>query len=306
MKNIKMTLSAVCAVLCIATIAGAALCVKSENKESLAEESSLQVINIWQIDTFEGGKGSRAEYLRSLGQKFAAENYTYINVTSLNLAAAEENLANGVIPDIISYGSGTCGLESYINENYTTKVWCHGSYCLISLTNDFSDVNPENTIINKGKDNLTAAAALFSGLQQAVYEKPTAAYVKLINGKYKYLLGTQRDVVRMITRGEQFYVKPITVFNDLYQNISVTAQNSSKADLCYKFINYILDNSASLTSVCMLYGGMKLYDNRLADLEGLSYEYTVPAIVSKDWKASMQQAINNCDTDMLKSLLKSL
>ncbi|MCD7728594.1 MAG: hypothetical protein LUI60_01605 [Clostridia bacterium] len=300
-----LVLNAACGLLCICIVVGALFF--STNNTSVQGEDELQVIFVWQIDSFEGGKGSRAEYLRSQGVKFAKQNNVYVEVTALSSQSARYNLENGVVPDIISYGSGMYGLESYINESYKTKVWCRGGYCLLSVTsNDFSDINEQNTVINEGKENLTIAAAMFCGLQNSDCLKPTSAYVKLINGDYKYLLGTQRDIVRLQTRGVNFYVCPITQFNDMYQNISVTAATGEKGDICNSFIEFITENSSDISSLCLFYDGLNLYDNNLKEMEGLSFEYTVTAQVSKSWRENIEEAIKQKDTDKLKSLLKSL
>ena len=58
-------------------------------------------LNVWQIDSFEGGKGSRADYLQKIGANFSKKEKCYVNVTSISAESARVNLANGVTPDII-------------------------------------------------------------------------------------------------------------------------------------------------------------------------------------------------------------
>jgi hypothetical protein len=93
----------------------------------MSESQDIQHLTIWQIDSFEGGKGSRASFLSNLSQKcFKGEN-CYVTVTALSSDAARENLKNDNLPDIISYGSGFYGLESYINAtDFAYKTWCRG------------------------------------------------------------------------------------------------------------------------------------------------------------------------------------
>ena len=216
------------ACLCVCAVAGG--CVAAfVNYADGEEDDALQVLTLWQIDSFEGGRGSRAEYLRSLAQDFAKSANVYIEVTALSSDAARTNISAGVVPDIISYGAGFYGIESLVSEGYG-KAWCRGAYCLIALSGtDFSSVSTANTVINEGKDNLVSVAALLSGLQGADYAAPTSAYVSLISGEYDFLLGTQRDVIRLQTRGESFEVKPLPEFNDLYQYISVLTRDGEKA-----------------------------------------------------------------------------
>ena len=159
----------ICAALCIAAVV-AFLCFAFKPQKSNAENNDKSVLQLWQIDSFEGGKGSRADYLQKKGNAFSKEYGAYVTVTALSAEAAVLNLENGNIPDLISYGAGICGLESYIGS-FTT--WCHGGYCLLAVdaNADFTNVNAENTVINSGKNNYTSAAAMFYGLQNAEYEK---------------------------------------------------------------------------------------------------------------------------------------
>ena len=39
-------------------------------KESVSATNENTVLSVWQIDSFEGGKGSRAEFLQSVGNDF--------------------------------------------------------------------------------------------------------------------------------------------------------------------------------------------------------------------------------------------
>lgn len=270
------------------------------------EDDALQVLTLWQIDSFEGGRGSRAEYLRSLAQDFAKSANVYIEVTALSSDAARTNISAGVVPDIISYGAGFYGIESLVSEGYG-KAWCRGAYCLIALSGtDFSSVSTTNTVINEGKDNLVSVAALFSGLQGADYAAPTSAYVSLISGEYDFLLGTQRDVIRLQIRGESFEVKPLTEFNDLYQYISVLTRDGEKAAVAEEYINYVLSHGESLTRIGMLCDGETLYSDEMHALEGVDFSYTIPAVASSGAVAEIKKAARSGDINLLKSLLKPL
>lgn len=293
------------ACLCVCAVAGG--CVAAfVNYADGEEDDALQVLTLWQIDSFEGGRGSRAEYLRSLAQDFAKAANVYIEVTALSSGAARTNISAGVMPDIISYGAGFYGIESLVSEGYG-KAWCRGAYCLIALSGtDFSSVSTANTVINEGKDNLVSVAALFSGLQGADYAAPTSAYVSLISGEYDFLLGTQRDVIRLQTRGESFEVKPLTEFNDLYQYISVLTRDGEKAAVAEEYINYVLSHGESLTRIGMLCDGETLYSDEMHALEGVDFSNTVPAVASSGAVDEIKKAARSGDINLLKSLLKPL
>lgn len=291
----------ICAALCIAAVV-AFLCFAFKPQKSNAENNVKFVLQLWQIDSFEGGKGSRADYLQKKGNAFSKEYGAYVTVTALSAEAAVLNLENGNIPDLISYGAGICGLESYIGS-FTT--WCHGGYCLLAVDGnaDFTDVNAENTVINSGKNNYTSAAAMFYGLQNAEYEKPSGAYVKLINGDYKYLLGTQRDIFRLKTRGVGFTVKPVTEFNDLYQNISVV-DKSANFSVAQRFVGYLMSHRDDVNKLGLMTESSGLYDDEMKVMEGLDYECKVVAPVNKQTKERLENIIAQSDINMLKNLLK--
>ncbi|MDE7265338.1 MAG: hypothetical protein K2N52_03595, partial [Clostridia bacterium] len=276
---------AICLALCISVcVAVPSMAFTKTSKNAAADEKA--VLRIWQIDSFEGGKGSHADFLQAIGDDFAGIGGSYVSVVSLSADAARFNLGAGNIPDLISYGAGVYGIENFISGY---SVWCHGGYCLLTLDTsaDFADVNIDNTVINEGKENYVGVAALFCGIAGADCEKSTTAYVSLINGKYKYLLGTQRDIFRLKTRGVSFAVKPVTDFNDLYQNISITAE-AERATLAQRFCDYLLSRTNEVSRVGMFDTRSSLYDDELKAMEGLSYDYKIVSPIS----ASARQRIN--------------
>lgn len=287
--------------LCVAILISVPCMVSGIDGEAVAQEEQLTVLSLWQIDGFEGGRGSRASYLQDVADSFSDE--FYVTVTSISAQAARENLKAGVVPDVISFGAGAYGLESYI-RSYDT--WCRGGYCLLTLSEnaDFSDVNAQNTIINAGIDNLSEVAALFCGVGGANSDRPTGAYVKLIGGKYKYLLGTQRDIFRLKTRGVQFSVKAVTEFNDLYQNISVTTTDPIKAEKAKIFIEKLLNNGENIAKIGLFKDGYSLYDDQLGELEGLTYNYKLVSPVSQSTREEIEKALSDGDINLLKNLLK--
>lgn len=302
----RRVFAVICACLCVFALGGGTYAAISYGAGGDDAEQTLTVLTLWQIDSFEGGKGSRAEYLAALGRQFSAENNTYIEVTALSAEAARANIQNGTVPDMISYGAGLYGIEGLVAGENGAVAWCRGAYCLLAIgESDFSDVSASNTIINEGRDNLTAAAALFAGVNGADVASPTSAYVQLLNGRYKYLLGTQRDVVRLTVRGAQFSVKALTDFNDLYQYISVLS-SGQKDELCESFVQYVLSQSVELTDISMMMDGCRLYDGALGELEGISFSYTVSPIVSQATFKGLREAAERGDINLLKTLLKQL
>ena len=301
--NKKFKLAFLC-LLCTAILV--TMPIMSTAKSSATAKNKMFVLNIWQIDSFEGGKGSRASFLQSIANEFSKSGSCYFTVTTLTASAARENLKKGTVPDLISYGAGTFGIEGFIKGSTPYYTWCYGSYCFLCLdeNSDFSDVSGGNTVINEGTENYSKVAAIMCGVESGVYEKPTGAYVSLIRGKYKYLLGTQRDIYRLKTRGESFAVKPVTEFNDLYQNISVTSTDAQIALKAEEFIKYLLKNGEKIARLGLMFDGKRLHNDEMRSLEGLSYEYKLVAPISANTKAEIDGAISNNDLKKLKKLFK--
>lgn len=297
MKKILPGLKTViCTVACIAVLITFVCMAFGEEKKTSARQGE-SVLTVWQIDSFEGGKGSRADFLQSIGKDFAKSNPCYINVLSISSDAARMNLSDGNIPDIISYGAGTYGIETYLSDR---NVWCRGGYCVLTIDGDFSDISANNTVVNRGKDNFADAAALFCALQEADSETPTGAYVKLINGNYEYLLGTQRDIYRLKTRGVSFKIKPVTEFNDLYQNISVTA-DCAKKEIAEAYVGYLLTRTGEVNKVGMISDGVH-YEDEMREMENLSFDYKLTSPISEEVRRRIEQCVSDGDINILKTL----
>ena len=269
-------------------------------------EEEMLTLTLWQIDGFEGGKGSRAGYLSGVARDISKRARCYITVTSLSAEAARENLDSGTVPDLISYPAGAYGISRYITGGTPYTVWCHGGYCFLTVDQsaDFSDISAQNTIINGGKDNFSGIAALFCGVDGAVTAEPTSAYVQLINNKYKYLLGTQRDIYRLITRGASFKTKPVTEFNDLYQNISVTATTQNKRNAAEAFISLLNSKSDGVLSLGLMYSGKFLHEGEMAAMERANYDYRLISPVSRETREKLESALIAKDINLIKNLIK--
>lgn len=285
-----------CAVVCVCLFITFTCMALADGEQTNDTEDTRSVLKVWQIDSFEGGKGSRADFLQSIGNDFAESGNGYVSVTSLSSEAARLNLSKGNVPDIISYGAGIYGIESYIT-GYTQ--WCRGGYCLLTVEGDFSDATAENTVVNSGKENFTAAALMLGGLNGAEQQTPTSAYLKLVNGNCKYLFGTQRDIYRLKTRGVNFTVKPVTAFNDLYQNISVTTACKDKNE-ANKFIDYLLSRRAEVTRLGMISDGA-VYEDEMREMVSVEFDYKITSPFSEETRNRLLNIISSGDINTLKS-----
>ena len=211
---------------------------KSEKAEARA------VVRVWNIDTFEGGKGSRTAFLKSVARELKGEAY-YL-VTSYTLEGALSAFAEGDAPDVLSFGVGLSEFAerllplpySFAGGELGGKTlaypWCMGGYYLFSLT-DFEGEG--RTALSVGGENLPAVAARLEGITGEEAES-VAAYTGFLSGKYHYLLGTQRDVCRFQARGVSVQARPLTKYCDLYQYIGILS--SEKRDASLAFVEALL------------------------------------------------------------------
>ena len=202
------------------------------------------VVRVWNIDTFEGGKGSRTAFLKSVARELQGEAY-YL-VTSYTLEGALSAFAEGEAPDVLSFGVGLSEFAerllplpySFAGGELGGKTlaypWCMGGYYLFSLT-DFEGEG--RTALSVGGENLPAVAARLEGITGEEAES-VAAYTGFLSGKYRYLLGTQRDVCRFQARGVSVQARPLTKYCDLYQYIGILS--SEKRDASLAFVEALL------------------------------------------------------------------
>ena len=197
------------------------------------------VVRVWNIDTFEGGKGSRTAFLKSVARELKGEAF-YL-VTSYTLEGALSAFAEGDAPDVLSFGVGLSEFAerllplpySFAGGELGGKTlaypWCMGGYYLFSLTDFEGD---GRTALSVGGENLPAVAARLEGIAGEETES-VAAYTGFLSGKYRYLLGTQRDVCRFQARGAIVQARPLTKYCDLYQYIGILSSEKRDASLAF-------------------------------------------------------------------------
>ncbi len=211
-------------------------------------EEIKKVIRVWNVDTFEGGKGSRTSFLKRAASKIEKRNkHVYYLISSYTEEGANRAFASGQRPDVLSFGIGVSAyFESSLPLPYSfaggeaeggcyAYPWCRGEYYLFSLKDDFEEEGA--TAISSGGNNLVEVAAALNNLTGERIDS-LSAYVAFLNGQYRYLLGTQRDKCRFVSRGVEVYEKPLNEFCDLYQYISILS--AEKREDCLTFVKTLL------------------------------------------------------------------
>ena len=236
-------------VLCVAIILCATLIPRGKEVQA---DTPKRVITVWNVDTFEGGKGSRTSFLKKIARRTEKKRGgVYYLISSYTKEGAEAALSQGVTPDILSFG---VGLSDFAEKSLPIPLsfaggetdggclaypWCRGKYYLFSLTDNFEEAG--ETAIGCGGSNLSVVSAAFEGIQGTEMEA-LAAYTGFLGEKYRYLLGTQRDECRFLSRGVQVYKRELSEYCDLYQYFSVLS--SELRDDCFALLDELLSQEA--------------------------------------------------------------
>lgn len=233
-------------------------------REKLLEEKSVEppkeykgIISVWQVDSFEGGIGSRKQFLLKMAKKFEKKHDgLLVLVSDYTADGVRENLKNGIFPDIISFGAGTEVLgfsELNLSVNFKGgKVgdkqyaipWCRGGYAFFGnpqlieeITNEFDTLSISH---NGGIEPFITLIEEGVSVKDFTVKKPLDNYVDFLSGKSKIMLGTQRDLARFNSRGFEVLIKPLTKFNDLYQYAVITSKEQTKKELSQEFLEFLI------------------------------------------------------------------
>lgn len=253
----------------------------SEEMYSRREKYFYGVINLWQIDCFEGGTGSRANWLKNIVSAFEKRNNgVFVNVESISLETAN-NLINSEQkkPDIISFSTGLLIDENMLMDlsgikvsGYAEKVnniavpWCMGAYFMIG------DINKENwgtdgkiikakkaekTVYSVGVPERNGYVSLkgislncnnsFSD-EKALFFGTSQEIFEAYNysKKVNRMIGTQRDFYRMASAQSKNNLRESQTlylgYTDLVQYLAIfKCENSKKVTTMKQFISFMLE-----------------------------------------------------------------
>ncbi len=233
----------------------------SQKKDLSTNEGYKGIITLWHVDTFEGGSGSRKNFLLKIARDFEKENKgVLVFVVSHTVESVMKNFSNNIYPNVISYGAGvevenvvSFPLEyafkgGVIEKNNIAIPWCRGGYSLIK-NNEFSkkNINKNFCAISNAEYNVPIISLMESNFKfNLKIKNQFNAYCEFVNGQVEYLLGTQRDVVRLNNRGFNYSMQVIDGYNDLYQYVSVFAGEQDKVDKSIDFVDFLLSEKSQL------------------------------------------------------------
>ena len=245
------------------------------------------ILELWEIDTFEGGSASRANFLQKRAIAYQKETLsTYILVRSLSLIQASIMLSQGQKPDIVSFGIGAgevfkpflqpfssaptvrgdlllCGVEE---KNQLAIPWCVGGYCMC-IDSDLGEFNTSNfqeledktekALIGTGMTYNIPKFALNDELQSKVIDASFTQYEAyeeyLSNNTFLILLGTQRDFYRLNKKVDNGVLAPVRYiylesYTDLEQCFGICCDGEVRAK-AEGFVNFVCTEASQANLV---------------------------------------------------------
>ena len=264
-------------------------------------------LELWEIDTFEGGTASRANFLERTAYMYQDKTKSnYVLVRSLDLEQAKLMLENGSRPDMISFGVGAgdlvSGIAQEIEENFSVRndlqaggikdgktlavPWCFGGYLLCGM-NDITDLSlsglqnlsTDLPIIGTGYNYNQPKKALPENEISLTDKTPRTqyeAYESFLRGnEFQVLLGTQRDFYRLNNKVNLGVISNVNyryldTYTDLVQFISITTTDENNIEKATQFIEYLTsaEIQSRLTRIGMFsVDGKTIYSNEYSDFE---------------------------------------
>lgn len=234
-------------------------------------------LELWEIDTFEGGTNSRAKFLEQMAVDYQnTHKGVYIIVRNLTVEQCTTMLEQGNIPDIVSFGTGAgdmlCAYTQKIDikTNITNPLlasgqiagvqyavpWCVGGYVQCQMTDSCQ------TYGTGGEYN---AQCVVQNVQRYVTQYD--AYKAFCEGQFDVLIGTQRDYYRLSNKLNLGVISNCQFlydnnYTDLVQYLSILSQNEQIKEHAQDYIKYILDDAtqSKLSNIGMFgVNGQKIY-----------------------------------------------
>ena len=287
---------------------------KKISEESLDKTPSTYkgVITMWQIDCFEGGTGSRKQFLLKSARAFEKKNNgVLVMVTDYTVEGAKNAVKEGKVPDLISYGIGAeqsgfveinpkrVSKGGLVGEKCFATAWCRGNYVLIyntALVESVEGINHFDSLLvsqNEFTQPLTAFTLEGYSANNVEIKKPMDAYVKFVSGKTPYFLATQRDVVRLKNRAFEFGMIALSEYCDLYQYVSVCSKDPVKSFYAQEFVSYLLSDSVqtSLNGIGMYsdFTSANYDETEYCLLQNTNAKHTVSAFTPAQKLKEMQE-----------------
>lgn len=293
-------------------------------------------LEIWQVDCFEGGVGSRRAYLQKIAEKFCdiknakstargknVNGKITASVKNHTVYSAEESFSAGIFPDVISFGAGLelpyshlvkldfdgGAVGEYGGERYAA-VWARGGYCMITKKNE-SKIN--KLIVGVQNYNLPMLTCKLSGVTMPETVEELSAekcFYEFYSSKNCGWIATQRDLYRIDGKIE-VEVLPLNGYNDLYQCASVLSCGRGNENLASEFIKFLCFGDYSDPSSIGLLSSKGVSKNEnapISRLSGQKIDYCLSIFTTRAAIARIREQCSDFDLNAqnIKNALKYL
>lgn len=226
------------------------------------------IVELWNVDTFEGGSISRAYWLEEVAIKFEKENRgVFVVVQNMNLEQLILNLNNNNCPDMISFGLGAGGfltdMLTDLNTDFSIRAdlqnagkyngnclaipYLMGGYSIITVQNG----GKQKLGVGLNSNTCPLLTLFFNEInfdnlfESNLNVNSFNCYDYYLKNNFNVLLGTQRDVYRVNRRVEKGMMTEqnfafLQGFTDLVQYIGVTKKADEKTEICKLFVENLL------------------------------------------------------------------
>lgn len=233
----------------------------------------MGILELWHIDTFEGGSKSKISFLEKQSLQFEKKHKgTFIMCYQMSVSQAKINLQNGKKPDLVSFGVGIgdklLPLLSPLKSSYGVRddllnggtnsgiiyalPFMFGGYTLITENSYQLGDKITDLLGYGGASNNSALVSLAVNninitkiSQKSDNMDSFDAYDSYLSKNFDILLGTQRDVYRVQNRIENGNMNArnftfLSGFTDLVQYIGICSTDVIKKDICEQFVEQLL------------------------------------------------------------------
>lgn len=272
-----------------------------EKPSPVIREGYKGILTLWHIDSFEGGQGSRKQFLLDTAVGFEKKNDgVLVMVVSYTAAGVKDNFEKGIFPDMLSFGNGVSvanaqplstkrtHISGMVNADAYFTPWCRGGYALIKNPKFSNEQTVSDLLVSQAEFTQPLTAFYGSGYiaKSVRVKKPMDAYIEFVSGKTPYFLGTQRDIHRLNSRGMEYELTCLEGYNDLFQYIAVTSTDTVKSVYSQSFVEYLMSDTVQkkLDRIGMFSVFTSVdYDNQnLCAMQNAEYKRTVSAFTSAE------------------------
>lgn len=264
---------------------------RTDNDFPLKPTEHERILTLWHVETFEGGVGSRGDFITGRAVEFGKKG-RHVLVKTHAIESAKESLKKGEKPDLVSFGIGADFVVpmakrvtlTIAGEKVKSRafVWAQGGYFLFRKSGDETPI--KTLTISDGGKNLPLGAANLTDVKYENIEtvKSTDAYLKLISGNTDAMLGTQRDIRRFTVKNFAYTATPLEKYNDLYQYVAITTDDEDKLPTAKAFAEYLLSEKTAkkISSLYMIPRYFSLTDSPLQSYDASKNEKTISPFIS--------------------------